>query len=315
MRQFKGVIIGCFRDGEQVFNKIGSVAYLPFAHSLVLCFCQRYYGRLAAPGHPLGVRRPGRIHHSAEPVLGVLQLPCSHCPSPNLASLADYTTTWAGDVTRSQLRRFRYSTPGGAATETGQSLVAETRRAGGFQTRRLCTTTLEGIDRQTRENRVSFSFDILSSLRGLPGQMDDGTVDAETLTAWISEARRLCAERDRKDLGDQQIGKVLATAPVGTDGAWPCEPVRDLLDSMPLPEHVGKGFVVGKANLRGVTSMSLYEGGAQERELAKKYHQYADECAARWPFTAKLLRQLAQQYEAYAQWEDIDAEWTDETWA
>ena len=38
---------------------------------------------------------------------------------------------------------------------------------------------------------------------------------------------------------------------VGKDGIWPCEPVRDLLDSL-ASRHVGIGFVVGKSNLRGV---------------------------------------------------------------
>ena len=67
-------------------------------------------------------------------------------------------------------------------------------------------------------------------LRGIPGQDDNGAIDPDALGAWVNEARRLCQERDRGDIGEEQIGQILANAPVGVDGAWPCEPVRDLLD-------------------------------------------------------------------------------------
>ena len=170
------------------------------------------------------------------------------------------------------------------------------------------------VDEQTRAVRSTFSFRTLSNLRGLPGMSQDGMIDAETLETWVSEARRLCEERDRRDMGDHQVGKVLANACIGEDGIWPCEPVRDLLDKLSLPEHVGRGFVIGKSNLRGVITRETH-GGAQERELAESYRKDAAKVAARWPFTANLLRQLAQYYEADARREDTRSEWTEEAWA
>ena len=90
-----------------------------------------------------------------------------------------------------------------------------------------------------------------------------------------------------------------------------CEPVRDLLDTL-AAYHVGIGFVVGKSNLRGVTSRSLFEGGQPERSLADKYRYDAECIAARWPFTAQLLRELATDYESQAIREDHRADWTDQ---
>ena len=169
------------------------------------------------------------------------------------------------------------------------------------------------VDEQTRSARVSISYHVLSNLRGLPGISQGGVIDVETLETWVSEARQLCGERGRENIGDRTVGNLLANAPTGEDGVWPCEPVRDLLDNLPSPEHIGRGFVVGKRNLRGVTSRGPYDGGAQERELAERYHNDAANIASRWPFTAKLLQQLARSYESDAHREDEEAEWTDAT--
>ena len=171
----------------------------------------------------------------------------------------------------------------------------------------------ETLDGRTREVQSRFSFNVLSDLRGLPGTMGDGTIDAEALETWVSEAHRLCDERDRAEIGDEKIGEILANAPIGIDGAWPCEPVRDLLDALSSSEHIGNGFTIGRFNQRGVTSRGIYDGGAQERSLAAEYREYADRCAIKWPFTSNLLRGIANSYEADARRADTRAAWTDES--
>ena len=168
----------------------------------------------------------------------------------------------------------------------------------------------EAVDDQVRERRARVAFQVLWEQRLFPGLVGDGSVDAETLSTWVSEARRMCRERDREEIGDQQIGQMLANAPVGEDGIWPCEPVRGLLDDLASP-HVGIGFTTGRINLRGVTSRGVFDGGGQERSLVHGYRQDAAEIGARWPFTATLLRQLAATYEGEARREDQMADWAD----
>ena len=169
----------------------------------------------------------------------------------------------------------------------------------------------EVVEDQTLERRAMLTYGLVWKLRILPGLMEDGSVDAESLSTWVKEARRLCMERSRGDVGDQQIGQVLANAPVGRDGIWPCEPVRDLLDSL-ASHHVGIGFVIGKSNLRGVTSRTLFEGSQQERSLADRGLDDAARIAAKWPLTAQLLRELAASYKSEASREDQQADWTDQ---
>ena len=176
--------------------------------------------------------------------------------------------------------------------------------------RRSDGQTEEGIDDQMRQYRARIAFKILSDLRGVPGTMDDGSLDAEALETWVFESRRLCKTVDREVIGDQQIGQILANAPAGSDGVWPCDPVRDLLDKIVSP-HLGLGFMIGKQNLHGVTTRGMFDGGAQERSLAEQHREDARWIKEKWPFTAKLLCDIADSYEGASQWWDNEAAWHD----
>lgn len=124
---------------------------------------------------------------------------------------------------------------------------------------------------------------------------ETGTVDPAKLAAWVTEARRLLAERGRTDVGDSQIGQVFAYAPAGADGVWPCEPVRDLIEDL-AAEHINSGFVVGIHNKRGMWSRSPDEGGAQEYALERQYADWAQALAVEWPLVSGLLRDVAKGY-------------------
>ena len=147
----------------------------------------------------------------------------------------------------------------------------------------------------------------------VPGKMQDGSVDYESLSNWVSEARRLCAERGRAEIGDNFIGHLLAKSPDGEDGLWPCEPVREVLELLgPGAQHIGNGFDSGTFNLRGVTMRDPFAGGNQERALADKYQQQASMMASKWPHTAALLQRIADSYQRQAQWHDQESDELDQ---
>jgi hypothetical protein len=166
-------------------------------------------------------------------------------------------------------------------------------------------------DEQARKARADLAWNVLFHIRRVPGQRDDGSVDAQQLEGWVSEARRLCGERRRADIGDQLIGQILANSPDGADGLWPCEPVRNVVESSTRRHDLGLGFRNGKINLRGATWRGPLEGGSQERALAAKFHTDANAVSARWPFTARLLRSLAEWYKHEGRDEDFEADWRD----
>jgi hypothetical protein len=65
--------------------------------------------------------------------------------------------------------------------------------------------------------------------------------------------------------------------------------------------------VVGKRNLRGVTSRSPGDGGEQERQLAAQYETWQRALAVSNPRTSALLGRLADEYRSDANWEDVEA--------
>lgn len=151
------------------------------------------------------------------------------------------------------------------------------------------------------------AFELLQQSERLPGTRDDGTVDAPALRAWIAEVRELARAAGRAEAADSQIGQLLSAAPMGADGHWPAEAVREALDhfrSQPMSE----GFVVGKLNRRGPTKRGLHDGGAQERELAASCRTWARAVERDYPFTAQALDELADSYEHDAKRHDQDAE-------
>ena len=152
---------------------------------------------------------------------------------------------------------------------------------------------------------------VISGHGEIPGRLDDGTVDFEGLSNWVKEARRLCSERGRGVIGDIYIGNLLVKAPTGEDGIWPCEPVRELLDTIGS-QDIGEGFVTGKISLGNPTSRGIFEGGNQEHDLAAHYLKEADAIGSKWPFTALSLRAIAQWYQQIARWHDREADERDQ---
>ncbi len=165
----------------------------------------------------------------------------------------------------------------------------------------------EPINELPQRNRAEFAWHVLCKLRGIPGTTDDGVVETEKLFSWVDEARHLLRERGCETIGDECIGQLLANAPSDIDKIWPCEPVRDLLDHI-RSFHIDNGFVIGKRNLRGITTRGAFDGGDQERFLAHNYRENATKIAATWPYTAKLLRKIADSYEFEAGEHDNRAE-------
>lgn len=153
---------------------------------------------------------------------------------------------------------------------------------------------------------------VLNHWHDLPGHRADGTVDADHLNQWVRDARLALAETDRADIGDEQIGQVLAASPPSADGNWPAEAVRDIIETIGSTS-VETGIHVGVVNARGITSRGVYDGGEQERELAQRYREWAQQTAGRWPRTSRVLRGLAESYERDARREDLRAAVTADT--
>lgn len=154
-----------------------------------------------------------------------------------------------------------------------------------------------------KQNLAEGAYSLMKSWHRIPGRADNGTIDKSVLKDWLTKAREECSKLDRLAVADLEIGEVLACAPADADGTWPCLAVRDAMEDI-NSEEIFRGFDMGVMNSRGVTSRSLTEGGAQERELVAKYQGLADRIRAGWPLVAATLQRIADSYKHQAKWED-----------
>ena len=160
---------------------------------------------------------------------------------------------------------------------------------------------------ELRKRQAENAWHLLELIDRLPGQSDNQKVSAAQLQEWTEKVREECAKRNRIVIGDEYIGKLLSHSPPGSDGIWPHQAVRDLLERYES-RNIERGIEVGLYNQRGLTSRALSEGGKQERELAEKYQHQADEVKYTWPRTAAMLRRIADSYKRDATRWDLEDE-------
>jgi len=163
------------------------------------------------------------------------------------------------------------------------------------------------------QSRNLQAYNLLRLWRTLPGSDGQGNVDEGKLSAWVAEAVEQVNNCGRGAIGEQQVGQLLSHSPRGTDGAWPHEAVRRVIEEV-ASEQLERGFGVGAFNNRGVVSRALTEGGIQEREIAARYREDALKFRDDWPRTSRMLNRMADDYERYARGEDIEADLTQDLW-
>ena len=149
-------------------------------------------------------------------------------------------------------------------------------------------------------------YTLLHTLGRIPGNNGLGELKAENLAEWIKTVRDSARELGRLDAADASIGRLLATAPDGADRAWPCEPVRQVMEDV-RSKKMMSGARNGLYNSRGVVARG--ERGDQERELVAKYRGWAAALQYSHPFVAtELLLRMAETYENEAKREDTEAD-------
>jgi addiction module HigA family antidote len=156
-----------------------------------------------------------------------------------------------------------------------------------------------------RQDLALRGYRLLEGIRRIPGEEPDGRIDKDRLAGWIAVVRDASTELDRADVCDTCLGQMLSNAPIGADGVWPCEPVRDVMEDV-CSESLFNGAHIGLYNSRGVVWRG--EGGDQERELAQKYRLWGEALRFTHPqLSASLLMEMARTYERQAEQEDEEA--------
>ena len=151
------------------------------------------------------------------------------------------------------------------------------------------------------------AFQILEWFDRIPGADDECRIEPGKLRTWVREARSSLRRLGRVEIGDQRIGRLLASASADQSGVWPRREVCEALQDVATKE-LKIGFVAGGLQRRGVWTRGAEEGGDQERDLAAQYRAWAASVAPEFPFVAGALREIAKQYDHQAGDMDTRAE-------
>jgi hypothetical protein len=114
---------------------------------------------------------------------------------------------------------------------------------------------------------------------------------------WIKQTQQLAQKHSEEfqKFCDEQIGKILSHSPKGSDGQFPHESVRELLEDSETSESLKNGFYIQCIHFDG-----LIQNGQMER-LAKRYNNYANALNDEYPETAALLKGIASNYTRFAE--------------
>ncbi|WP_426701524.1 hypothetical protein ACPPVV_00465 [Rhodanobacter sp. Col0626] len=152
--------------------------------------------------------------------------------------------------------------------------------------------------------KADIAYKLLESWQKLPWTDDQGKIDYSRMRDWIGKAIDLGKKAGRYEVASAEIGKLLAYAPIDPDdGVWPTRPVRDAVEEL-ANSKLESSLVIELFNKRGVHSRPIDGGGEQERALAEESSQAADQLQHKWPRTADMLRENAQQWLRHAERED-----------
>jgi len=164
----------------------------------------------------------------------------------------------------------------------------------------------EDLSEEIVKRRAETAWELLDTISVLPGS-DGASIDAGKLHEWVDRARQMLKETERLKIGDGRIGAYLSRCSEGSDGIWPHEAVRSVIESVRSVE-LDRAIHIGRINSRGVTTRSLFAGGEQERKLAAIYAENAQKIELVSPRTADILRSLSRSYESDALREDREVE-------
>lgn len=134
---------------------------------------------------------------------------------------------------------------------------------------------------------------LLRKAKRIPGTEKNSKIDVDKLREWLRQVRMLSRKYGRINVGDRRIGELLSHSPIGDDGVWPCEEVREVLEEIRSPQ-ISTGIGFGIRNSEG--PVWRIKNDNHYYKLAKMYQGWSKKIHIQYPFTAKILKDIASSY-------------------
>jgi len=147
---------------------------------------------------------------------------------------------------------------------------------------------------KNKEYRNVF-YQIYSKMEFCPAE-ENGYVDEEKLFEWIKRFDELLKKNKQNSIRGMVLGRLLSYSPAGSDGFFPCEAVRKVIE-VSNDQRMLFDYRIAVENNRGA-----YWGteGRGELALSEQYKQNADYLSIEYPKTASIYYGLADSYRKQA---------------
>lgn len=133
---------------------------------------------------------------------------------------------------------------------------------------------------------------------------NNGDIDLSNLKEWVDKFKAKLEEQKQLSLLGGALGRLFAYSPVGKDGYYPHESVREIIENLEN-ESLGREYEVAEHNKRGVYSP---DAGKTEKEMALRYKEIADGIRVFYPESAKIYDNLYKSYNSKSEAERRRAE-------
>jgi len=146
-------------------------------------------------------------------------------------------------------------------------------------------------------------FDLYYDAKFCPGEIENG-IDDSILNKWINTFEDCLNRQNQSKHYYYLLGKLFAYSPIGTDGYYPHESIREIIEKN-YGKNMQSGYVSSEINKRGVHTS---DAGESEKQLALRYKENADSIRISSPKTAEIFDVLSNHYLAESKAERERAE-------
>ena len=121
---------------------------------------------------------------------------------------------------------------------------------------------------------------------------NNGDVNLNELKNWVSNFKNRLSQQKQLKLLGHVLGRLFAYSPVGSDGYYPHESVRELIEEI-SDDSLIKSYVTSEFNKRGMHNI---DSGKGEKELALQYKENANAIRILYSESAKIFDKLYDDY-------------------
>lgn len=158
-----------------------------------------------------------------------------------------------------------------------------------------------------QEIKAGNAYEIIRKFTKIPWKDKSWIIDYNVLDDWVNKTLNLLKEVDRYEVWSQKIWELLINCPVWKDWVWPCEEVRDIFEKYENKD-LEIWFWIWKRNSRWTFSKWIFEWWIQEKELSDWFKSNYEKLRIKWPRTAKILKNLSDDYLRDSKYEDENVE-------